>query len=382
MPGIAIKAHCFNDMKNIVYKLTITTTVLITALYLVSCFSGIINPSIFWPLTFLALGFPILAMLMLVIAIAWLFINKRITLVLLILFACGYKNLSNIFSLHKARYKVEKTKGSLRIISWNLRSFGNNSKHAEHPDSIRRRMINFLKQQHADVLLLQEFVEYHNDALYSNTQMLRDSLGYKYCFVSNDVINYMSYGKVEMGIAIFSKYPFQDTLRLTYPGMAVPECALSAGILFNNKRLRLITTHLVSMNLTKGKVERFDEAFKRYDSAFIYSSSKFTKLKVYDQQHVKQAKELKAFANQFKEPVFISGDFNSVPSSYTYNVIKGNFTDAFLNKGFGIGRTYNSISPTLRIDYILTHPDLKISQYYCPQINLSDHFPVIADVTW
>ena len=170
----------------------------------------------FWPITFLALGFPVLALLMLVLAIGWLFLNKWISLLFIVFFAAGFKNLSSVFAFNTSNYQVEKNKQALRIISWNVKGFDNNAMHAEHPDSIRRRMINFLKQQNADVLLLQEFVEYHFKSIYSNTQMLRDSLGYKYYYTSRDVTLYMSYGPVEYGSAIFSKYPLTDTIKLNY----------------------------------------------------------------------------------------------------------------------------------------------------------------------
>jgi endonuclease/exonuclease/phosphatase (EEP) superfamily protein YafD len=79
-------------------------------------------------------------------------------------------------------------------------------------------------------------------------------------------------------------------------------------------------------------------------------------------------------------PVFICGDFNDLPASYTYNRFKGTREDAFLKMGNGFGRTYNQISPTLRIDHIFYDPSvLKIVGIDCPGTNLSDHNPVIAN---
>ena len=43
----------------------------------------------------------------------------------------------------------------------------------------------------------------------------------------------------------------------------------------------------------------------------------------------------------------VTGDFNDVPNTYTYFTIRGKLQDAFLKQGFGIGRTYSGISPTL-----------------------------------
>ena len=97
-------------MKTVVYRLLIISSFGIAVIYLVSCLSGIINPVRFWPLTFLALGFPILAMLMLVLAIGWLFHNKWISLLFIVFFAAGYKNLSNVFAFNTGTYQVKKSK--------------------------------------------------------------------------------------------------------------------------------------------------------------------------------------------------------------------------------------------------------------------------------
>jgi endonuclease/exonuclease/phosphatase family metal-dependent hydrolase len=79
-------------------------------------------------------------------------------------------------------------------------------------------------------------------------------------------------------------------------------------------------------------------------------------------------------------PNIICGDFNDVPNSYTYFHIRGNMQDAFIQKGFGIGRSYVNLSPTLRIDYILASPEFTVLQ--CKRFNLpySDHHPIVADL--
>lgn len=368
-------------MKINFYHVFSSVTFFVVIIYLVSCLSPFVNPSVFWPLTFLALGFPIIACFVLVIMIAWLFVYKRISICLLIVFFLGYNSLKAVFALNPGALIKPSQNKTLRILSWNVNGFGNNARHAEHPDSTRRKMINFLKEQQADILLLQEFVNYQHPTIYSNTQTLRDSLGYRYCYAPSDVTLYMSYGPVTFGNAIFSKYPLTDTTSLVYKGLALPEHAISGSIIYNKHSVRLITTHLVSMNLNKGPLFRTDEAYKNYDSAFIHGTSKIIKLKVYDKLHASQAAQLKQFAGKFSLPIILSGDFNSVPSSFTYHTIKGEMQDAFLCHGFGFGRTYGSLSPTLRIDYILADKSLKISSFKCLPLRLSDHYPLVADIT-
>jgi endonuclease/exonuclease/phosphatase family metal-dependent hydrolase len=54
--------------------------------------------------------------------------------------------------------------------------------------------------------------------------------------------------------------------------------------------------------------------------------------------------------------------------------------DAFLQKGFGIGRTFSSLSPTLRIDYILTSKQFSVKQFNRVIKDYSDHYMIVADL--
>ncbi len=85
-------------------------------------------------------------------------------------------------------------------------------------------------------------------------------------------------------------------------------------------------------------------------------------------------------------PVLLCGDMNDVPNSYAYRTLRGNRKDAFLEKGFGIGKTYTSATsrflgklPTLRIDYIFADPGIETTQFTQVNKKLSDHQALIAD---
>jgi endonuclease/exonuclease/phosphatase family metal-dependent hydrolase len=79
-------------------------------------------------------------------------------------------------------------------------------------------------------------------------------------------------------------------------------------------------------------------------------------------------------------PVVICGDFNDVPNSYTYFNIRGDMQDAFLKRDFGVGRTFISLAPTLRIDYILADKQFEIRQFDMVDEALSDHIMLLADI--
>ena len=56
------------------------------------------------------------------------------------------------------------------------------------------------------------------------------------------------------------------------------------------------------------------------------------------------------------------------------------FKMPLLKKGFGIARTFSTISPTLRIDNIFADKNFTVTQFTRVKKLLSDHFPIIADL--
>jgi endonuclease/exonuclease/phosphatase (EEP) superfamily protein YafD len=82
-----------------------------------------------------------------------------------------------------------------------------------------------------------------------------------------------------------------------------------------------------------------------------------------------------------KHPVIFTGDMNDVPSSYTYATIKDNLSDAWADKGFGLGRTFRFISPTLRIDYIFFSDFFNVMQAKRIITTSSDHYGLVTDLS-
>ena len=83
-------------------------------------------------------------------------------------------------------------------------------------------------------------------------------------------------------------------------------------------------------------------------------------------------------------PVFITGDFNSVPSDEAIKYMvseEGGFVDTWEVAGVGDGFTFNSQSPFERIDYVFQKkPTLySCSKIVVPESLASDHFPIVAE---
>lgn len=78
--------------------------------------------------------------------------------------------------------------------------------------------------------------------------------------------------------------------------------------------------------------------------------------------------------------IIVCGDFNDTPISYTYNTVKGNLLDAFVQRGKGVGITYHRNKFLFRIDYIFHDKNMRTYRVKVPRVKFSDHYPVVADI--
>ncbi len=356
----------------------------ITALtYLTSCLTPFISPVAFWPMAFLALGFPYLALAMAGLAIIWLVVNWRISLLLFLLLSVGFQNIRATLALnrHPTDEPVPKPDNCLRILTWNVRSFDNPSKYTFVPGSVRWQMFNFIDSVKPDVLCLQEYSEHIGPSMLSNTDQLV-GMGYKYYYRTNDIVRQYNFGTMISGTAIFSKIPFADTGRVLLGDSSYPEHLAFVDLVLQNRKLRIFSTHFKSINLFATPVDTTSKISFHGDETFVYTQSKFNKLKCFAQDHVRQATIIRQQMRQSTYPFVFVTDMNSVPTSYPYHMLASGLQDAFLQKGNGLGTTLDNLPKTLRIDFMLVHKRLQIQHYRRNQLHLSDHFPQYIDVKW
>lgn len=346
--------------------------------YFVCSLTPYVSQADFWPLSFLSLGFVFIAIPMFAVTIFWLFKNVRIGLVFILILLFGYRNLAALYAFNFSSFQPAKKEGSLRILDWNARRFVENGKKYDWPYAVRRKMFAFIKEMDPDVILMQEFVEMQGKDYYSNLKLF-DSLGYKYSYFPKDDHQVRHDLISTFGSIIISKTPITDTQRYLFPSSNI-EGIVMGDIEYNGKKIRLATMHLASLAL--GAPDDRGEFYGRVDKNFLLRRTRMQNLKYNDILHAEQAAFVRALLDESPHPVILSGDFNSVPGSYTYHKVKGDMKDSFIEKGYGFGRTFSGLSPTLRIDYILVDKSFKVEQYTSPALYLSDHFPVVADVKW
>jgi len=350
----------------------------ISVAYLLSCFTPYMNPSGGFLWTILALGFPVLLVLMALVVVVSLFINSRVFLISILILLAGYKNINSCFAYHIFNASIYKGK-KIKVLSWNVDGIFN-VLHPLKPDKHRRqKLIDFITTTDADIVCMQD-----NSFCISNSKLTNDikemeQLGYPYHVLADDYISVRDNTEV-YGTSIFSKYPIIGTSKVKYSGINY-ESLLYADVKIGINKIRVFTTHLRSMRLHK---EIFynteDYTMVQEDTADILNQSVIHKLIYFDKRHAEQAIVAKQVMDTTKLPFIFCGDLNSVPSSFVYHHLSSGLNDVFLQKDWGFGSTYSEISPTLRIDVLLTSPGLTSINYFSPRLKLSDHYPVVATV--
>jgi endonuclease/exonuclease/phosphatase family metal-dependent hydrolase len=183
------------------------------------------------------------------------------------------------------------------------------------------------------------------------------------------------------GIIIFSKFPIINKQTISPLPIAYNSIFQYVDVIVQSDTVRVFNIHLQSLSLSVDNLKYIDNPIKNKDTVYAESKSIMSKLKKGFVKRWVQANRVKEEIDKSPYPIIVCGDFNDVPNSYAYCKIGDNLQNAFVKKGAGFGRTYSGISPTLRIDNIFADKKFTIEQFTTIPKKLSDHFPVIADIS-
>lgn len=230
----------------------------------------------------------------------------------------------------------------------------------------------YMKEQQVDVVCMQEFG--------TNKFFTLDSV--KHAFAAWPYVYIPSAEKDLLQLALFSKYPLADSALITYGNSN--NCSLWCDIEVHGKRIRIFNNHLQTTNVSQNRRRLEKEMAKDELGGDLTEQAALRLVDAMHQNFViraRQADTLRTYIEQSPYPLLVCGDLNSVPSSYTYHKVKGeNLLDGFQTCGKGYMYTYRYLKRVLRIDYIFHSKELKGLKYYSPDMDYSDHNPVLMQV--
>ncbi len=373
-------------LRKISSRIAIGFTIAVCLCFVISVLQVYLDPRSWWVLTFFGLIFPVLSIVVFILFVSWVLAKSRWALLPLASLILAIPNIRNSWGFHFSSNfdKEVKEKNSIRILSWNVSWFDGQKKTDASKKSSGKQIFDYIKEQSPEILCLQEFLNNDYREEVNSTLEKLEAMGFRYHYYVPDYI--IRKGNTDAGSAIFSKLPIVNNGNIQYNGSLEKRSAehlLFADIKIpSGDTIRVFTTHLQSFLLKANDYRDLEIIRNADDSLLSASKSILRKLKAGYISRANQAEIVKAKLGESPYPELITGDFNDVPNSYAYFTIKGSRTDAFLARSWGLGRTFNNVSPTLRIDYIITNPGFQVLSYRCEKLPYSDHFPVLADLRW
>lgn len=375
-------------LKRISGSLLMLTNTVCSAAYLAACRMPGLDPAE-WPHAgFLSLALPYLLAGVVLHGLFWLLLRPTFSLPNLLILLLTYGSVRQVIPVHPASGFGAKQEGSLRVMTWNLRSFTPfDNEFSVDGSAIQHGFIfDEVARFDPDIVCFQEFTDGAKAAGHDPVRLLRERMGYRYHFFPGD--DFFK-GEVLSGTAIFSKYRILSAAQVRYPVERFydNEHTLWADILYKGDTVRVHVMHLQSYRFQPrdyralGKMR--DDTEKGQQGARLM----YRKLRRTFIDHGEQSRWLRKIVDSSRHPYIVCTDLNNVPGSYAYRTLLADGRDAFAEKGSGFGRTYISpqsrwmgILPTLRIDYILTDPRFDTEQVTRGKARLSDHRAVVADL--
>ncbi|MBS1730495.1 MAG: endonuclease/exonuclease/phosphatase family protein [Bacteroidetes bacterium] len=366
-----------STVRKIFKRFFIGLNLVVCVLFLIACLSPVMSPEDWWPIGFFSLAVPYFIIIIIFSIIFWLIVKPILVLIPVITLLIGIKQIIVLFAWHPtADFMDKKAYNSLRIVDWNVSSMYGLSNNADKRKHNRTEIADAIIKYDPGVICLQEFNHSYSGKESSNNIGLF-SAKYPYYFFSRDYTNRSK--NYASGCIIFSKYPIIDSGKINYP-KHIAESIIYADILKDGDTVRIYTTHLQSYKFTPVDYDDMEKIKDPGNETLEASKNIIQKMKAAFERRSVQSETLSRFASQSTHPSIICGDFNDVPNSFTYFKSRGNRQDAFLKQGFGIGSSYLSLAPALRIDYIFPDNTFQVMQFDMDDQGLSDHSMLIADM--
>ena len=364
-------------MRKAIKKILFILTIVVCVMYLLTLLVPYLNPQHWWLIGFLGLTFPYLFFLLIFVFFFWVIIKPKLSLVPLITLLLGAKQISVTFAAHFAANDLTKKPDStFRIVSWNVANMYGLSNNSEIKQHNRTELAQSILDLQPDIICLQEFNHSYTQGENANNIGLF-SKQFPHYFYSKDFNKENGY--YTSGSIVFSKYPIVDSGKIDYPGN-FSGSLIYIDVKVNDDTLRIFTTHLQSFGFNTADYSEMNKIKQRDGQSIEASKNIFIKMKAAFTNRGLQTDIVNGQTDSVIHRSIICGDFNDVPTSYTYFHIRGKRQDAFLENGLGVGKTYSSLAPMLRIDYILPDTSFAIKQYGTVDENLSDHVMLVSDL--
>lgn len=329
----------------------------------ISYLSVYISPDKFWIPAFFGLAFPFIVVGNILFVMFWLLIKPRYLFLSLFSILIGWGFVSRYVQLSGT--KTEAT--NLKVVSYNVKHFFGDGDKRQRENAAD--IISFLDQLDADIICLQETRLRRNRIfnLQETVKELKSIQHYQYARSSN------SFGMVTM-----TRFPIVNMEEIRFDESR--NMSIFTDVVINNDTVRIFNVHLQSYQIHPSQYSIIESLGEDQEKDIKEMRKMGGKFKRAFQMRAKQVKEIRKYMDESPYEIIVCGDFNDTPVSYSYQEMKGELTDAFVNSGKGFGRTYIGKLPSFRIDYIFHSNIYESYNFKTYDSRLSDHFPISSEL--
>ena len=261
--------------------------------------------------------------------------------------------------------KIEK--GDVKVISYNVRYFIGDEDFTQKENA--NRIVSFLEEQDADIICLQEARLRKNSIfnLPNTVKELSSIEHYQYARTST------TYGSVTM-----TRYPIINMGEIRFEESR--NITIFTDVVIQKDTVRVFNVHLQSYQIDPDKYSIIDSLGVDQEKDLKEVREMGVKFKKAFQMRAVQVREIRKYIDESPYHVIVCGDFNDTPVSFSYQMLRGNLTDAFVSSGKGVGRTYIGKLPSFRIDNIFHDKKFESYNFKTYDFQLSDHLPISCEL--
>lgn len=232
-------------------------------------------------------------------------------------------------------------------------------------------ILEFLQSEDADILMLQEVYNGTDSTLpanYRSIQVLNDKFSYPFYDFAPAMLDKVPEGKIESGNAVFSKFPI-----------------ISSDYTFFDDPYRERNAHdpkefpTTPRNLQHVVIDIDGKEFNIFNFQGVWDldGDNFSSRRQHMSEIILQ--EIKG-----KPRVILAGDTNAKPTNKAIVALEDqliNVSGHELTTSFNMRRKDNPGYATACVDMIFVTPDLVVVEKRCPDIDISDHLPLIVTLS-
>lgn len=231
----------------------------------------------------------------------------------------------------------------------------------------------FLDREQPDIIAFQEVNNGTDPNLQPNLRSIQELEkmlpGYNHFFAPEILLRYPE-GKIDIGNAIFSKYPIskEKTVFLNVPYGEYDTVPIGGDFSKHPKNMQCCEISVNGQTL------------------YVCNLHGIWGLDGVDNEDRLRMSDLIVKEVDGKKNVILAGDFNLKPNTKTIQNIEEHLTNVFkgeLETTFNLERKDLERFPgyaTAVVDMIFTSQDLTVTKHTCPKVDVSDHLPLIIEV--